>query len=937
MAESTNDVLIRFRTESGNLKAEMDQIENDLKNVDNAGKKAGQSVVDTNKKITDSANKASTAVKGTSNEIAKQNKIIEGLGNQFKNLGAIILAAFSVHQVIAFGEASFEAFIDAEKVAKKLQTAVGVNGGLQADFEALTKQAIELQKVSIFSDEQIKGAQTAALQFGLTNKQVEQLIPTIIDFASATGQSLDSALEAVLRGSEGMARGLKVYGVQVDSAGTKSEKLASITQQLNEKFSGQAKIIGETTFGSVQKLKNEFNDFQEGIGGFVANVGEATASLILWVSNGFKPLDSQIDKTEVKLDRIGRKINQAFNSDLLRAQLAQLRAAPEGNTEAIKQLEETLKTFNADKFVAEIERLSDAEVIKKVKDLNKVIGVTFDSLNKSSEKRADEQRKNAEDTIKDETQLAAKLKEIDDNLTEEKQKNAEKVFEANKKTLGTITRPEDLNDQEKLDILNQIVEKRRIENKLLDDQNQLSDSVLAKAKQEQEERKKSTEELRKFTLKTLQDNITDEFAARRKDAADTIKDRETLDTVLAQLDLQELEARKQLLIDFLEATSDVNKQIVDKQIALNNQLSELNKKNLKEDLEATLATIDSSTSSQLLALQEQFSKTGDFSKQATDKLAKEKLEIEVGAEVAKNREIINSSISTDKEKLDAQKALNDALAKLYAADVDEFQNNQDKKKETIGEILGFIQNATNEIAKLSDSQNQIDEINKVKDARLEAIDEEIQAAEEKNNRGRISDEALEKKKKELIAQRTAAEKAADREVRAIKRKQAETDKQLAIFNIVLNTAVAIVKALPNVILAALAGALGAVQLGVAIATPIPAFERGTKKKTTSGLARVGERGEEIVWMPEGSKVLPNKQTQQNAAFLDAMFDNRLEKYVYDNYVIPALKKQKETNVVVNINEKKLAKAISEGQNDSVRISNLHELAQYMQPNLRRVI
>lgn len=88
--------------------------------------------------------------------------------------------------------------------------------------------------------------------------------------------------------------------------------------------------------------------------------------------------------------------------------------------------------------------------------------------------------------------------------------------------------------------------------------------------------------------------------------------------------------------------------------------------------------------------------------------------------------------------------------------------------------------------------------------------------------------------------------AAQKEAIARKEKEADIqkakfDKAAAIFNIILNTAQAVIKALPNIPLAIAIGAFGAAQLAVAIATPIPKYKHG-RGEGREELAMVGDGG-----------------------------------------------------------------------------------------------
>jgi len=60
----------------------------------------------------------------------------------------------------------------------------------------------------------------------------------------------------------------------------------------------------------------------------------------------------------------------------------------------------------------------------------------------------------------------------------------------------------------------------------------------------------------------------------------------------------------------------------------------------------------------------------------------------------------------------------------------------------------------------------------------------------------------------------------------IARRKAESDRKLAVFNIIIDTAQAVVAALPNYVLAAVIGVFGAAQAAMVSSQPIPAFWKG---------------------------------------------------------------------------------------------------------------
>jgi hypothetical protein len=121
--------------------------------------------------------------------------------------------------------------------------------------------------------------------------------------------------------------------------------------------------------------------------------------------------------------------------------------------------------------------------------------------------------------------------------------------------------------------------------------------------------------------------------------------------------------------------------------------------------------------------------------------------------------------------------------------------------------------------------------------------------------------------------------------RQIQETQAKADKVKAIFEITINTAIAISKVLGNPFLVALTAAFGAAQLAIAIATPIPKFKTGLQTDY-EGLGIVGDGGkpeailragggieitpstDTLTYINKGDRILPDIADLQNMALRD---------------------------------------------------------------------
>lgn len=900
-------------------------------------------------------------------ETEKTGGLFSGLKSQLAGVGAGIAAAFSVGAIISFGKQSIQAFLEAEKSAKLLETAIkNVAGGDDSAVAKFLEQSKELQKTTIFSDEQIQSAQTLAFQFGLTQKQVEELIPVIADFASATGQELQPALESVLRATQGQARALKVYGINIESTGNKAKDLIQITEQLNKKFEGQAKIVGETTAGAIERAKNQFNELEEVVGGGLINVFEGLVGTVDVLTGHLFELVPAFDANSEAVVGFGKstleakKDIEAFQKTIdtfIQSQLKtklQLLIDTGGSKEEIDNVKKSLQAFNEEEFrQLSLNKLNDTELIKLAESFQSVA----DSANQVTPelKAANEELKRlqqsgaAPDLIKAQQAIVDSLISVPKAIQTISSEALQQLLDDSKKEVGVVR----LSSEEKLRIIKEELQKRglaetnslaQLKQKLQDFQKQLEDLPLtplgkpvdpAEFKRISDEIKKLNDQINEITgkaseertkkakeeadklLKIQEDNSkklldlkikSAEDLAAIQVADDPIKkldaeyDKRLQDAVrVFNLSKKSVEDRANLAETLSNIELAFERQIANETLKIKtdlaNKLKDLNEKNLKEDLADTLATIDLSTSEQKLAIQKQFNEKADFTKTATDAFEKEISRIEINADIVKNKEILKSDIATNQEKINAQKKLNDDLASLYGLDVANVEDANNEKiksfEKTFNDISGLANQLFSDIAAFQSAQisAQIDELEKLNEQQQTATDKELERLQKLNSDKLISQKDYDAQVKILQDKKLANEKKIQAEISALKKKQAEQAKALQIFEAIINTARAVAEALPNIPLSIAVGALGAVEVALILATPIPAFKKGTKGKQGSGLSLVGEEGAELVQLPHGSQVLPHPQLKKNRRFIDAMFDNNLDDLIQTDYINPALIKE----------------------------------------------
>lgn len=359
------------------------QYQAELARIEAAKKKAfdTKAIKDTSKALDDVKKKT----RETGDSFGKS---ITSIKSSIGQVGAALGIAFSAQAIINFGKQSIDAFLEAEKNADRLRFAITELGGeSESVFNRLIEQSSELQKITVFSDDSIQQAQAALAAFGLTGRQIEDLIPRLADFATIMGTDLSTAANMVGAGLQGVGRELKRYGIEVSATATASENLNSIMEGFSKR-SGAAENAAKTLSGQLEQLKNESDDLQEKIGERLAPsfvslkkaIFEATLGLL-----GFnkaqeeaqktveKQIDANIQDTAKRLKEAGVDVVETFSQRI--DQLKKINEKAATDIEAV-QRKITERTQQLSQSKLDIAPQDDAIVRrleKQIININKII------------------------------------------------------------------------------------------------------------------------------------------------------------------------------------------------------------------------------------------------------------------------------------------------------------------------------------------------------------------------------------------------------------------------------------------------------------------------------------------------------------------------------------------------------------------------------------
>lgn len=225
-------------------------------------------------------------------------RVLAGFDNHLGKIGTTLrhgvvagaaVAGAAIAGLTAFAVKSIQAFAEEELAVTRLQAGINnVTSARSKDISALIQQASALQRVTRFSDEQVISAQGILTTFQLNQEAIAALTPRLIDMsegiARVSGGLPDlegnAMLVAKALGGEdvtGLVGALRRVGVimtehqtQVLTTGNMQERLATITQVLDQNFKGLGEAAGTTAAGKFAILQNAVGDLQEKFGGALA-------------------------------------------------------------------------------------------------------------------------------------------------------------------------------------------------------------------------------------------------------------------------------------------------------------------------------------------------------------------------------------------------------------------------------------------------------------------------------------------------------------------------------------------------------------------------------------------------------------------------------------------------------------------------------------------
>jgi len=243
------------------------------------------------------------------NELKDSSKnVSSGFASLKDMLPALGLAAVAAALTSLF-KSSVDGALAEEESLRKLSFAIKqVGGGSDSDLAKVAKQAEDLQ--GIFAHEDIEGAATSMINYGLSVNQVTSIMPDLVSAAAQSGFSLEDLATAVDKGSTSgvIARSaLGKLGMSFKDTGDRAENFRLIQEGLT-KFTGGNTAAMEAQWGTMKNLKIRWDEAKEALGSFLLKglvpVAKGLADIAINTQAALTPAKSMTEQFKDQTEKV---------------------------------------------------------------------------------------------------------------------------------------------------------------------------------------------------------------------------------------------------------------------------------------------------------------------------------------------------------------------------------------------------------------------------------------------------------------------------------------------------------------------------------------------------------------------------------------------------------------------------------------------------------
>lgn len=211
-------------------------------------------------------------------ELLKMRERISGAQQAEKSFGGVFgMVAKGVASLSIIGSATaliggfFNGAVkeaeEANESASRFKNTLENIGRVDA-FDRLAGKAEEMaNRFKYLDNDDVQEVFTKLITYGkLTENQINDLTPVIINFAAKQKISLGESADIITKALEGSGKSLKAYGIDMKEGSTVTERLGIIMTELKGRVEGAGDAFGNSLKGKAAIAKQELKNLQEQVG-----------------------------------------------------------------------------------------------------------------------------------------------------------------------------------------------------------------------------------------------------------------------------------------------------------------------------------------------------------------------------------------------------------------------------------------------------------------------------------------------------------------------------------------------------------------------------------------------------------------------------------------------------------------------------------------------
>lgn len=210
-------------------------------------------------------------------------------GSHFDGIGKAIGGLVAGGTILKIGSDSVKAFTESAQAQSQLELALkNSKATIGVHAEAFADLNTKLARHTVADDDVIAATEARMVTFGASKKQIESMIPTVLDFAAKMGIDAPEAADLFDKASLGSVKALKTLGIEgYKPVGDKAKDLANIQALLHDKVKGAAQAQLDAA-GPGVVLKKHLDELEETIGKNLVpaldKAAQAVSAVFDWVA-----------------------------------------------------------------------------------------------------------------------------------------------------------------------------------------------------------------------------------------------------------------------------------------------------------------------------------------------------------------------------------------------------------------------------------------------------------------------------------------------------------------------------------------------------------------------------------------------------------------------------------------------------------------------------